>query len=144
MDARDALGPLEFQFQDEADQAKYGDRWFRYAETDLIRLPARKLIELEARMGMRLVDVMNGMRESTVLGDTAAAWIGVRLVDPELAGPFDEFDPISLMIKWEKASGKADAVETTQVTPQPPAKPSEELLLPAAPTVVLQTSPIAE
>jgi hypothetical protein len=142
MDARDALGPLEFQFQDETDQAKYGDRWYRYAESDVMRLSARKLIELEARMGLKVVEVMNGMRESSILGDTAAAWIGVRLEDPDLAGPFDDFNPATLMIKWRKAEpGKAPAAEDT---PKPQAEPEAAQTSDPAPTVVLQTSPIAE
>ena len=126
MDARDALGDLEFQFQDPADQAKYGDRWFRYSELDIMRLPARKLIELEARMGLTIAEVMNGVRASTALGDTAAAWVAIRLVDPDLAGQFDDFNPLTFMIKWEKASGKAPAAESIPATPQPPAEPKPD------------------
>jgi hypothetical protein len=137
MDARDAMGPLEFQFGAEDDQAKYGDRWFRYDESSIMRLPARTLIELEARMGIPVAQVMNEMRAGSMLGDTAAAWIGVRLVDPGLAGPFDDFNPLSLMIKWEKASGKADA---GPVMLPPPAEPepvpdSEPVLLDVSPTL---------
>lgn len=141
MDARDALGPLEFQFQDPDDQAKFGDRWYRYSELDVMRLPARKLIELEARMGLTVVDVMNGMRASTALGDTAAAWIGVRLVDPDLAGSFNEFNPLTFMIRWRKAEvGKAPAA--TPDTPPPPADSTTSEAESPGPTVTLQTLPV--
>jgi len=158
MDARTALAPVEFRFTDEGDVATYGDRWYRYAETDLIRLPARTLIQLEADLGMPIVDVMNGMRLSTVLGDTAAAWLGVRAEDPERAGPFDQFNPITMLIHWRKAvdEGKDEAPTEQEVTPDAPATPAlpdgfspvpgpwhREISDPA-PTVTLQTLPIAE
>jgi hypothetical protein len=104
------MDPVEFRFTDPQDVEQYGDRWYRYAEEDLARFPARTLIELEGALGMPIVDVMNGMRASTVLGDTAAAWIGVRAVDPQLAGGFDSFNPLTLLIEWRPArEGKAPA-----------------------------------
>jgi hypothetical protein len=157
MDERQALDPVEFQFG-ELDQLTYGNGWYRYAEADLIRLPARTLIELEGALGMPIVDVMNGMRMSTVLGDTAAAWLGVREVDPKLAGPFDQFNPITMLIKWRKAvdEGKdqgATAVDPTQSAPATPepgadgspiAGQSHQGTSGQPDTVILQTLPIAE
>jgi len=158
MDARTALDPVEFQFTDPDDVTRYGDRWYRYSERDLIRLPARSLIQLEDELGMPIVDVMNGMRLSTILGDTAAAWLGVRAEDPGLAGTFDAFNPITLMINWRKAVDQGKEQGTTEkeaIPPEPvtPALPGDFYPDPGpwrretsdpAPTVTLQTLPIAE
>lgn len=146
-----ALGPVEFQFTDPQDVQKYGDRWYRYSEADLIRTPARDLIDLEQKLGMPIVDVMNGMRMSSVLGDLAAAWIGVRWHDSELAGSFDDFNPLVLQIVW-RAAGKDQgatekaAPETDTPAPQDDGSPdalSPNLTSESPDTVVLQTSPIA-
>lgn len=158
MDARQALAPVEFRFTDPRDVEKYGDRWYRYAEADLIRLPARELITLEGMLGMPIVDVMNGMRMATVLGDTASAWLGVRQTDPSLAGTFDEFDPITLLIQWRKWRDEGKGEATTEVaetptesaTPEPPADNSplpgrsQSVTLDPRDTHVLSTLPITE
>jgi hypothetical protein len=156
MDARKALAPVEFRFGDPADVERFGDRWFRYSEGDLIRLPARDLIHLEGQLGMPIVEVMNGMRASTILGDTAAAWLGIQAEDPNLAGPFDEFNPITMLITWRKAEaeGKDEARTEPEVTVQdlpeseadgsPEAGHSQTPAPPTqSPTVILPTLPIA-
>jgi len=148
MELNKALGPVEFRFTEPEDVAVYGDRWYRYSEADLIRTPARELVALEAALGMPIPDVMNGMRMSTVLGDLAAAWIGVRAYDPLLAGPFNEFNPMALSLTWrpEKVDEGKDQGEDT---PQPPAdgSPQPDLSRPeiSDPTdsVVLPTMPVA-
>ncbi len=160
MDASEVVGAVEFQFQDPEDQARYGDRWYRYAEEDLIRLPASKLIELESELGMPVVDVMNAMRRHSTLGDLGVAWIGVRAVNPVLAGDFDSFNPMTLAIRWRPATevivGKdqgSTALEVTpdaEDTPPPPVESYPDLAQwDSGPsdqphTVVLQTLPIAE
>lgn len=154
MQAQEAMGPAEFRFTDPQDIELYGPGWYRYSEGDLIRTPARQLIEIEAELGMPLVDVMNGMRMSTILGDTAAAWLGVREANAALAGPFDEFNPLVMLITWRKAeSGKApDPTEpevTEPATHGPPAVdslgPDPRYPRPSGPedTVILQTSDIS-
>ena len=120
MDASKALAPLEFQFTDPADVALYGDRWSRYAEADLIRTPARELVALEAELGMPIVDVMNGTRMSSTMGDLAGAWIGVRNYDPKLAGSFDDFNPMTLAISW-RAEKVDEGKDEGTATPAPPA-----------------------
>lgn len=151
MEISKAMNPVEFRFTGPQDVEKYGDRWYRYSEADLIRMSARELIGLEEKLGMPIVDVMNGMRMSTALGDLAAAWIGVRSRDPELAGPFDEFDALVLQIVWRKAGKDQGATETAETgtdTPEPADDGSQPALFPnstseSPDTVVLQTSPIA-
>lgn len=150
----DALAPVEFRFTEPEDTKVYGDRWYRYAEEDLIRTPARELIELEAELGMPIVDVMNGMRLRTVLGELSVAWLGVRAVDPQLAGPFDDFNPMALSLTWRPAEGKAEAGTAPEpdapATPPPPADgsqtpaPSRPEPLEPVPTVALLTSPVVD
>lgn len=149
--AEDAMGPVECRFTDPQDVDKYGDNWYRYSEEDLIRKPARELIVLERQLGMPIADVMNGMRMSTVLGDTAAAWLAVRAVDAERAGEFREFNPLTMLILWRDAEvavdeGKdqADGQDRPN-SPESPLPPSERLLLPMdgpAHSVVLPISPV--
>lgn len=143
-----ALDPLEFRFTDPDDAGKFGDGWFVYSEADIMRKPARELIELEVAMGLAIVSVMNGMRQGSVIGDTAATWIAVREVDPARAGEFDAFNPITMAIEWRAAEGKAPAAEAAS-TPEP-----QDSGLPVAghqpdttsgrtDTVVLQVLPIS-
>lgn len=150
MDKIKALGPVEFRFTDPDDVAVYGDRWYRYAEADLIRLRARDLIELETELGMPMVDVMNGMRMRTTLGDLAAAWLGVRAFSPKLAGTFDDFNPLVLSITWRAAQGKAPAGPPVEQDMQPPPVDGSPSTGPSSPetsgttdTVTLPTSPVA-
>lgn len=152
MQEQEAMDPVEFRFTYSEDIELYGDGWYLYSEVDLIRLPARELIELEGQLGMPLPDVMNGMRLSTVLGDTAASWLGVRAARADLAGPFDEFNPRTMLITWRKATPGKDqepmAPEETE--PAMPELEGADFLGPdprlprrsdLADTVVLSTSP---
>jgi hypothetical protein len=125
MRASEALGPVEFQFTDPDDVARYGDRWYRFSEADLIRRPARELIALEGQLGMPMPDVMNGFRMSSALGDLAAAWIGVRDADPALAGTFGDFNPLTLLITWRTAVDEGKAEGTTE-TEDPPNLPDSQ------------------
>jgi len=130
-----ALDPLEFRFTDPQDAAKYGDGWYLYDEAAFLRLRARALIELEGTLGMSMVAVMNGMRASTTLGDTAATWLALRAVNPELAGEFDDFNPVTNLIEWREVEGKAEAPEVTEPEPvpeQPDTLPPQD---PDSPTV---------
>lgn len=146
-----ALGPCWFRFTDPEDQGKYGDGWYKYDESSILRRRADFLIALETDLGMPVVSVMNGFRASTVLGDTAVAWIAVREVDPARAGDFDEFTPITMLIEWSKTEPEPGPKDDAPVGTLPP----EELHLPmdgssestnSAPTgtVALSNMPIAE
>lgn len=144
-----AIGPVWFRFTDPEDQGKYGDGWYRYSEEKILRLHARDLIELETALGIPIVSLMNGFRASTVLGDTAAAWIGVRDTDPARAGDFDEFNPITMMIEWSKAEpepGPKDEVPgympVQEELPLPTPEPSQSTNSGKTDTVALQTLPI--
>lgn len=145
-----ALGPVWFRFTDPADMAKYGDRWYEYHESKVLRQNARTLIALETDLGMPLVAVMNGFRASTVLGDTAAAWMGVRAVDQERAGDFDQFAPITMMIEWSRTApepGPKDEAPASMPEPVESYLPtdgsSESTNSGTTDTVVLSSMPIA-
>jgi hypothetical protein len=153
-----AMSPLELRFTDPEDVATYGDGWYRYDEGRYLRLRARDQITLEGALGMPLVSIMNGFRSSTGLGETAAAWLAIQSVNPALAGDFDDFNPLTNMIEWRDAQGKAEAPEATQLEPalaQPDTLSPENPDLPMAgswvnttsvpmDTVVLPNLPIAE
>jgi hypothetical protein len=153
-----ALDPLEFRFTDPQDAARYGDGWYLYDEAAFLRLRARDLIAIEGQLGTSMVAVMNGMRASTTLGDTAASWLAVRAVSPSAAGEFDDFNPITNLIEWREAEGKAEAPEVTEPEPvpeQPDTQPLQDPDYPTAgrypstisdrtDTVILQNLPIAE
>lgn len=138
-----ALDPLEFRFTDPEDVKRYGDGWFTYDEASFLRLRARDLMVLEGEIGTPMVAVMNGFRSSTTLGDTVAAWLGVRARNVALAGSFDEFNPITNLIEWRDPSeGKEPAPE---VGPDPD-QPLSFYNTTSAPmdTVVLPVLPVAE
>jgi hypothetical protein len=136
-----ALDPFEFRFTHPDDRKKYGNRWYVYDESAILQLPARDLIAIETDLDMSIPMMMNGFRRSTVLGDTAAAWYGVRAVDPALAGDFDEFNPIWAALEWRQVP-KDQTAEAAQddsliesVSPDTTSAPMD--------TVALQVSPVA-
>jgi len=144
MEKHEALPPIEMRFTDPADVEKYGDRWYTYDETSLILRSARELMLIEHGLGMGLFDVMNGVRGRTVLGDTAAAWLAVREVDPELAGEFNSFNPVTMLIVWRGKGKDQPAAETPEVTPPPPDSPSTSETSETTDTVTLHALPLAE
>jgi hypothetical protein len=147
-----ALPRIWFRFTDLEDQGKYGDGWFCYDEGTILRQRAREQIVLETALGMPLVAVMNGFRQDTILGDTAAAWLGVRALDPARAGDFDEFNPITTLIEWSgddpvtagKGEAPSEPMPAAEVLPLPIPAPFATMISEKTDTVALQTSPIAE
>jgi hypothetical protein len=125
------LAPLRFRFTHPDDIAIYGEDWYLYSEPMITSMPARDLAALETELDMPLVDVMNGVRESTSMGDLGAAWIGIKL-DPdrgEKCPPFADFNVHTMLMDWERApEGKA---------PSPPsmAAPTPTAALPSLPAV---------
>lgn len=151
MKASEVWPPLEFRFTEPVDVELYGADWYVYSEADLIRKPARELVELEGQVGMPIVDVMNGARMRTVLGNLAAVWIGVRATAPDLAADFDDFSPLIMLVDWRPAEGKAKAgTEPEPATPELPAtgSPDQSPSRPESsePTdlVALPTSPVVD
>lgn len=147
-----ALPSVWLRFTDVDDQKKYGEGWYEYDESWILIRPARDLIRLETELGMPLVSVMNGFRDSTALGDTAAAWIAIRDRDPIVAGPFDQFNPIIMQVEWSKTDptpvGKARAERDTSpklaASDSPTAASYTDTTPAPTDTVALQNMPLAE
>lgn len=94
------FAPLRFRFEEPNDARVYGDGWYVYDEAKIARLPARELAKLELEIGLPLVEVITSFRRDTVMSRLAAAWLAIRLVDPKLAGKFDDFTPLILLVVW--------------------------------------------
>jgi hypothetical protein len=145
-----ALGGIWFRFLDEEDQGKYGSDWLKYDEGAILRMRARDLIALETDLGMPLVALMNGFRQDSILGDTAAAWLGVRAVDPARAGDFDEFNPITALIEWSKVNPDAvpkdepGNMPAPEESSSPMASESSNTISAPTATVALDIMPVAE
>lgn len=149
--ASKALDPFWLRFTDEGDVVKYGGQWYLYDESALLLAKAREQMAVEAEMGVPLVAVMNGFRQSTVLGDLAVAWLAVRAVDPAKAGDFDEFSPMVFTIQWTgddpTPAPKDEAVPETVELPDlalPMDTNSFDTTLAPKDTVVLPIMPATE
>lgn len=113
------LFDLEVKLADEDAERYAAPGWVRYNERALLALDARTLMRWEASIGAPLTDVMNGIREDSVFGDTCAAWIALRMAG---LGPeeFVDFAPAIMLSQWrptpaaEDGPGKAPAP-----TPEP-------------------------
>lgn len=125
------LAPLRFQFTEPDDARVYGDRWYVYDENQIARMPARELAKLELQIGLPLIEVMTGFRRDTVMGRLAAAWLAVRLVDPDVAGGFDDFTPLILLVNWHLVPED----ETPQEAMQGPLDPADSTTSPSLPPV---------
>jgi hypothetical protein len=148
MDERRLLAPLRFRFTEPEDVERYGPGWFVYDEHKIVRKPARDLVSLEAELGMPLIAAMNGFRQDSALGNLAGCWIAVREVDPERAGPFDDFSPMIMLIAYESvpAEEAEDAGKAEDPEADTPAAPDSNGSAPASvtpPMIVLQTLPQA-
>lgn len=112
------LPPLRFRFTEPDDVKAYGDGWYVYDESEIVRLPFRRLVALEAEVG-KLADVMNGVRGDTIAGTAASVWLAVHLADADLAGKFADFDPVVLLLDWDEATPEADPSGPLDPTPTP-------------------------
>lgn len=129
------LNPVQLRFRDDADIALYGEDWYLYDESAIVRLPAHRLVELEQTSGYPVRTMMAELRRHSVLGDLLVAWTAVWLVKPELAGDFDAFTPLTFAIEWRAA--KMDDLGKDDVS-SPDTSPTDP-----TPTVALVTMPAA-
>lgn len=108
------LPPMRFRFLDDEDKAKYGEDWFVYDESALVRVPARELVEIERQIGMSVRDMLTRGRYQFADAELAGMWVARRLggVDE----PFDKFEPLVLLVDWEPVPATDDV--------DPPAQPS--------------------
>lgn len=124
MDKSGVIAPLQVRFVDPEDIEKYGDDWYTYDELDIITTPAKTLMLLEGEIGAPLAQVMDGVRESSIFGDTAGAWLALRFAGKSVK--FSEFNPAIMLAQWrskpaEEAPGKAEGPEIQ--TPAPVKRP---------------------
>ncbi|BCJ45313.1 hypothetical protein GCM10010168_85820 [Actinoplanes ianthinogenes] len=119
------LKRFRFRFLDEADKAKCGDGWFIWDEAAIVRTPARDLVRLEMEIGVPMTAVFDGCRRDTAGGNLAATWLGVRAADPALAGRFDDWTPLVMLVDWELAP--ADEPEVAAPLDPTPAPDSQAL-----------------
>lgn len=129
-----ALDPVWFRFTDEEDRKKYGDRWYVYDESAILNLRARALIDLETDMDLKVLFVMNGFRDSTMIGDTGVIWMALRQADPTLAGDFEDFNPIIMSVEWRSTDpGPKDQAEPSESPQDPMPEPMDTVVLPTMP-----------
>lgn len=116
---------LQFRFTEPEDVARFGDGWRDYDEGRIVRLPARRLIELEQVLGVTLVAVLDGVRGDTVLGDLAGTWLALHVDDPAAAGEYADYTPVVPLIDWrtppgpDPAGGEAGP-DPLEPMPEPP------------------------
>jgi hypothetical protein len=118
---------LEFRFQQEADIERYGAGWHLYDENALIKLSARELMRLEGEIGAPLVDVLNGIRQDSVFGDTCAAFLALRLGGSDVK--FADFEPAIMLTEWRLAAPVEPGKAPTPETDTPPAADSDTIVL---------------
>lgn len=92
------LAPYWFRFTELDDVEKYGKDWYLYDETALIRLPARTLVAYEQALDVPIPEIMNGMRQGSILGNWAATWIALRMAGRELK--LDDYSPVVALVEW--------------------------------------------
>lgn len=106
MNKQALLAPLQVRFTEDKDVGQWGSDWYVYDELALVTTPARDLMRLEAELGVPLVDVMEGVRSSSVLGDTGAAWLALRMAGVDIT--FLEFSPAIMLAEWRKRPDEVD------------------------------------
>lgn len=99
-----------------------------------MNLPARELMRLEDAMQTSIVDVMNGLRRNTVMGDLAGTWLAVHLADPDKAGPFEEYEPHVMHLEWRKAKDPKDELSSPKTSVKTPTVALDLTQVPASDT----------
>lgn len=117
------LYPHRFRFTEAGDAKAYGnpadpDGWWVYDEAQIVRLPNARLAQLEAATGLPLVHMMEGVHNDTVTGNRAASWLVIHLASPDIAGPFETFEPKVLLIEWQRVQ-EDDNPSPLDVAPSP-------------------------
>lgn len=132
------LKPLRFRFTHPEDVSLFSDGWYVYNEQRISEMPARVLADLESELNMPLIDVMNGVRDSTVMGDLGASWLGVKLdMDErgEKCPPFADFNVHTMLMDWE-AAPESEGKDEAPASPSSDSMPTPTAALPTLPAVV--------
>lgn len=111
------LPPMRFRL-DESDHEQYGADWCVYDEAAMLRVPARELVDIERRIGMPLVQMIERARAGYTDATLAALWVARRLAGHD--EPFADFAPLALLARWERpAAGDANPPAPTSSTSAP-------------------------
>src|SRR5688500_1504884 len=111
MQSRALMAPVRFRFTEPDDVKAYGDNWYVYDESRIVRLPARELIKLETEVGQPMANVLEGFREDAVSGRLPATWIAVHLQDPSIAGPYRDYSPVVMLLDFDKGEDRVGRSE---------------------------------
>jgi hypothetical protein len=113
---------FRFRFTADDDVKAYGEDWITYDETELMRRPARELMLWEGAMGVPLADIMNNFRSDSVVGDTCAAWLALKMRGDDVA--FSNFNPAIMLAEWEEAPEDVDLGKAP--IPEPASAPGSD------------------
>lgn len=113
------MKPYRFRFTEPDDVKQFGEDWFVYDEARIVRLPARQLARYEAQLGTPIVAVVDGFRDDTVLGRLAATWLALHMHDPDLAGPYDAYSPVVLLMRFEPVPDDEVPAESREAASDP-------------------------
>lgn len=113
------LPPSRFRFTEPEDAAAYGDGWWTWDEAAAVRLPTRKLIELEETVGMPLRLAIQLFHEDLARGALAVMWVALHLGGHKVE--WDDFNPIWLATDWERIPQEAapDPLDSGEDPPTP-------------------------
>lgn len=131
MHEKATLAPHRFRFTHEPDAKAYGnpddpDGWWLYDEEALTALPFNTLIEVEAHITpVTMLMAMQGVRDQSILGMHVATWIVIHLANPNIAGPYLQYDPRDLLIEWQDAPTGAGAADPLDSATSPDSSPGE-------------------
>lgn len=103
-------GPKRFRITEPEDVAKYGGDWWVWDEVALMRLPGRDMIALEEAVNMRLVAVIQGLRDDGTAAKLAAMWIAMHRGGHKAA--WLEFNPMVHLAEWEDVPSEPDPLDS--------------------------------
>jgi hypothetical protein len=139
MNKESLLKPMEVRFTEPADIERYGADWHTYDELAIVTQPAKVLVPLELEIGAPLVVAMDGFRESSVYGDSVAAWLALHFEGTHV--PWPDFQPAIMLAEWrtkpDVEPGKAPAAVSDPADSSPSADTQ-----PSMDTVALPSMPV--
>ena len=113
--------PLRFRFHED-DRERYGDDWYVYDEAALLRIPAPELVEIEQTVGMSVPTMLMRARQNFTDANLAATWVARRLAG--VKEPFAKYQPLVLLIDWEKVPRPKPAGKAAGDDANPPERTS--------------------
>lgn len=120
---KSTLPPMRFRFTEPDDVAKYGGDWTAYDEAQLLRVPARQLIEIEKTIGMSLAWMINRSHLDYTDATLAAMWVSRRLAGAD--DDFATFEPLVLLADWEAVRSGDDADPPAPASSSSTSEPTE-------------------